>query len=139
MVPERPDLGRLTPQERAAQVSRAVAMNPAQAGTRQRHDRLSGPLVLDVRERTLLYLLATGLTDSSAARRLRVSPRTVTNVLRSLMDRLGVNNRYQLGLALGLAARSGVEPGWLQGAGTDFGRATGELLMCSDVFGSSEG
>jgi hypothetical protein len=32
---------------------------------------------------------------------LRISARSVTNTLRALMDRLGVDNRFQLGLALG--------------------------------------
>jgi DNA-binding NarL/FixJ family response regulator len=37
----------------------------------------------------------------SAAAELRISARTVTNIMRNLMDRLGVDNRFQLGLALG--------------------------------------
>ncbi|GGK16348.1 hypothetical protein GCM10010124_06170 [Pilimelia terevasa] len=57
---------------------------------------------LDARERALIRLLLDGHTDASAARRLCVSARTVTNILRSLMDRLGVNNRFQLGVAVGL-------------------------------------
>ena len=32
---------------------------------------------------------------------MRISARSVTNALRALMDRLGVDNRFQLGLALG--------------------------------------
>lgn len=61
----------------------------------------SPPLTLDDRERTLITLLAQGHTDVTAARELRISPRTVSNVLRSLMERAGVENRFQLGLALG--------------------------------------
>ncbi len=53
------------------------------------------------RERALVELLAAGHTDASAARRLGVSPRTVSYTLQSLMDRLQVENRFQLGLALG--------------------------------------
>lgn len=53
------------------------------------------------RDRALLALLAQGYTDANAARKLRVSPRTITNVVRSLMDQIGVDNRFQLGLALG--------------------------------------
>jgi DNA-binding CsgD family transcriptional regulator len=56
---------------------------------------------LDPREHALTALLARGHTDASAARELRISARTVTTVIRSLMDRLGVENRFQLGLALG--------------------------------------
>jgi DNA-binding CsgD family transcriptional regulator len=59
-------------------------------------------LILDVRERALVALLVAGCTDASAGRRLQVSRRTVSNMLRSLMDRFGVTNRFQLGLALGM-------------------------------------
>ncbi|GAA4452115.1 LuxR C-terminal-related transcriptional regulator [Phytohabitans houttuyneae] len=63
---------------------------------------------LDPREHLLVGLLAQGHTDVSAARELRVSTRTVSTIVRSLMDRLGVDNRFQLGVALG--ARHLVEP-----------------------------
>ena len=62
-------------------------------------------LSLDERQRRLVSLLLAGHTDSSAASRLGVSPRTVTNILRLLMDRLGVQNRFQLGVALGNGMR----------------------------------
>jgi len=64
--------------------------DPAQAG-----------VVFTAREKALVELLAAGHTDASAARRLGVSPRTVSYTLQSLMDRLAVENRFQLGLALG--------------------------------------
>jgi DNA-binding NarL/FixJ family response regulator len=70
---------------------------------------VAAPVTLDLRERTLLCLLVAGHTDTSAARRLHVSPRTVTYMVRALMDRLGVDNRFQLGVAIGL--RSGQAPG----------------------------
>jgi DNA-binding NarL/FixJ family response regulator len=57
---------------------------------------------LAARERALVDLLAQGHTDSSAARELRISARTVSTIVRSLMDRCGVDNRFQLGLALGV-------------------------------------
>ena len=57
---------------------------------------------LSDRERELISLLAAGHTDVSAAEQLNISARSVTNILRNLMDRLGVENRFQLGLALGL-------------------------------------
>jgi DNA-binding CsgD family transcriptional regulator len=60
-------------------------------------------VVLSSREHALLGLLAAGLTDAAAARRLRISPRSVTTAMRGLMDRLGAQNRFQLGLALGVA------------------------------------
>ncbi|AGL14278.1 helix-turn-helix transcriptional regulator [Actinoplanes sp. N902-109] len=66
-----------------------------------RHRVGVAPIELSDRERTLITLLAAGHTDHSAAQRLRVSARTVTAILRSLMDRLTVENRFQLGLALG--------------------------------------
>jgi DNA-binding CsgD family transcriptional regulator len=58
-------------------------------------------IALNPREEALVTLLTKGHTDASAARHLRVSPRTVTAILRGLMDRLGAENRFQLGLALG--------------------------------------
>jgi DNA-binding NarL/FixJ family response regulator len=62
------------------------------------------PIALDRRQRALLCLLVAGYTDASVARRLRVSPRTVTYLVRALMDELGVANRFQLGIVLGLRA-----------------------------------
>lgn len=59
------------------------------------------PILLSDREQALISLLALGHTDLSAAAELRISSRSVTNVLRRVMDRLGVENRFQLGLALG--------------------------------------
>ncbi|MGN9913569.1 LuxR C-terminal-related transcriptional regulator [Phytohabitans sp. LJ34] len=56
---------------------------------------------LSPREYTLITLLANGHTDASAARELHISTRSVSNILRGLMDRLGVDNRFQLGLTLG--------------------------------------
>lgn len=53
------------------------------------------------RERALISLLTAGHSDAGAARGLGVSPRTVSSILRSLMDRLGVGNRFQLGVAVG--------------------------------------
>ena len=58
-------------------------------------------LNLTARERSLIHLLALGHTDATAARELQISPRSVSNILRALMDQLGVENRFQLGLALG--------------------------------------
>lgn len=77
------------------------------------------PIELAARERALVDLLALGHTDVTAAAHLRISARSVTNTLRRLMDRLGVDNRFQLGLALGamraarppvLAAEPGSDP-----------------------------
>jgi LuxR family transcriptional regulator, transcriptional regulator of spore coat protein len=67
-------------------------------------------ITLVERERELIALLAQGHTDVTAAEHLGISPRSVTNILRSLMDRLGVENRFQLGLALGFL-RTAYAPG----------------------------
>ncbi|MFJ3446401.1 helix-turn-helix transcriptional regulator [Streptomyces sp. NPDC086081] len=65
---------------------------------------------LDERQRKLVALLLAGHTDASAAGRLGISPRTVTNILRALMDRWGVDNRFQLGVALGSRMRAPDRP-----------------------------
>jgi LuxR family transcriptional regulator, transcriptional regulator of spore coat protein len=67
-------------------------------------------ITLSDRERELISLLARGHTDVSAAEHLGISARSVTNILRSLMDRLGVENRFQLGLALGFLRKATVQP-----------------------------
>jgi DNA-binding CsgD family transcriptional regulator len=61
-----------------------------------------GPsIALTPRERAIVELLAQGHTDETAARELDLSRRTVGYALGGLMSRLGVDNRFQLGLALG--------------------------------------
>lgn len=66
-------------------------------------------ITLTEREQALVELLAAGLTDPAASRRLGISSRTIGYTMRALMDRLGVENRFQLGLALG--ARRIYQPG----------------------------
>ncbi len=61
------------------------------------------PIELSNREQVLVRLLAMGHTDQSAALELRLSVRTVAYTMRHLMDRLGVENRFQLALLLGAA------------------------------------
>jgi DNA-binding CsgD family transcriptional regulator/predicted DNA-binding transcriptional regulator len=62
-----------------------------------------GPsIALTPRERAIVELLAQGHTDETAARELDLSRRTVGYALGGLMSRLGVDNRFQLGLALGV-------------------------------------
>jgi DNA-binding CsgD family transcriptional regulator len=58
-------------------------------------------IVLTPREKAVIALLAEGHTDDTAAQRLGMSRRSITYALRGLMDRIGVENRFQLGLALG--------------------------------------
>jgi DNA-binding CsgD family transcriptional regulator/sugar-specific transcriptional regulator TrmB len=67
------------------------------------HRRAAPPIVLSHREKAIVALLAAGLTEEAAAGRLGISRRTVTYALTALMDRLGVDNRFQLALLLGAA------------------------------------
>jgi len=68
-------------------------------------------LSLTPRERALIGLLVTGHTDAMAARELHISERSVTSIMRSLMDRVGVSNRFQLGVALGTLRIAPAPPG----------------------------
>ena len=61
------------------------------------------PVELTDRERAIVRLLVEGHTDGVVAERLGISPRTIAYTMRALMDRLGVENRFQLGLILGAA------------------------------------
>lgn len=58
-------------------------------------------MVLTPREQALVALLAGGASDQSAADQLGVSRRTVVYTLTGLMQRYGVENRFQLALVLG--------------------------------------
>lgn len=59
------------------------------------------PFSLAPREQAVVAALVRGCTDASTARELRISERSVSTIVRSLMDRLNVDNRFQLGVALG--------------------------------------
>jgi DNA-binding CsgD family transcriptional regulator len=61
------------------------------------------PITLTPREQALVALLSAGHTDVSAANELKLSVRTVAYTMREMMDRLGVENRFQLALLLGAA------------------------------------
>jgi DNA-binding CsgD family transcriptional regulator len=69
------------------------------AGTR--HRGAGSRMELTARERAIVTLLAQGHTDTSASAQLGLSVRTIAYTLRGLMDRYGVQNRFQLGLLLG--------------------------------------
>jgi DNA-binding CsgD family transcriptional regulator len=60
----------------------------------------SAEVHLTARELAVVRLHMTGLTDAAAAGELGLSERTVAYTMRGLMDRFGVTNRFQLGLAL---------------------------------------
>jgi DNA-binding CsgD family transcriptional regulator len=62
---------------------------------------LANTVQLTPREQAIVALLAAGHTDSSASAKLGLSLRTVGYAIRALMDRYGVENRFQLGLLLG--------------------------------------
>ncbi|WP_162908135.1 helix-turn-helix transcriptional regulator [Allorhizocola rhizosphaerae] len=66
-------------------------------------------LVMTPRERAIVTLLAEGYTDTAVAQQLGLGQRTIAYSLRALMDRLGVENRFQLGLVLG-AAKAAAPP-----------------------------
>lgn len=51
-------------------------------------------------ERALLSLLAQGLTDEVAARRLGISLRTTRRMMAGIMERLGAHSRFQAGMQL---------------------------------------
>ena len=67
------------------------------------------PIMLTPREKAIVALLAEGHPDTVVAQRLGLGQRTIAYSLRALMDRLGVDNRFQLGLALG-AAKAAAPP-----------------------------
>ncbi|WP_033343204.1 helix-turn-helix transcriptional regulator [Catenuloplanes japonicus] len=60
-------------------------------------------IMLSIREQAIIALLSDGHSEASAAAELGLSRRTVVYTLRALMDRLGVDNRFQLALLLGAA------------------------------------
>ncbi|GAA4833295.1 LuxR C-terminal-related transcriptional regulator [Kitasatospora terrestris] len=57
-------------------------------------------------ERELLRLLGTGLTDDAASQRLGVSPRTVSRLMSSIMERLDAASRFEAGI-------KAAQRGWL--------------------------
>lgn len=79
------------------------AHDPRQAGVPN--------IVLTSRERALVALLAAGHTDQLAARELNLSRRTIVATVSALMDRLGLENRFQLGLVLGASANCPIPTG----------------------------
>nr|WP_042372525.1 helix-turn-helix transcriptional regulator [Streptacidiphilus neutrinimicus] len=61
---------------------------------------------LTAAERELLTLLATGMTDEAAAKRLGIGLRTVRRQMAALMERLGASSRFEAGL-------KAAQRGWL--------------------------
>ena len=63
------------------------------AGQRTTRVHTEGPLALTARETEVLALLAQGLPNKSVAKRLGISPKTVSNHLERVYTKLGVTNR----------------------------------------------
>lgn len=72
-------------------------------GSRTTEDLVTGLSALD---RRLLTLLATGLTDDAAGKRLGVSARTVRRQMSALMERLNATSRFEAGI-------KAAQRGWL--------------------------
>jgi DNA-binding CsgD family transcriptional regulator len=66
--------------------------------------------VLTTRENAIIALLAAGHSEEATATELGISRRTVIYALRGLMDRIGVDNRFQLALILGAHGTAPLSP-----------------------------
>jgi DNA-binding NarL/FixJ family response regulator len=84
--------------------SRALVL--AISATVEQAWRLGSPLhravqdsPLDDRDQQILTLLAAGASDTTIARQIGISQRTVERRMRALMDRLGARTRFQAGIA----------------------------------------
>jgi DNA-binding CsgD family transcriptional regulator len=95
------DRGYLEVTDEAVVAQLAALFDREWAAAGKSEERRMRQVLLTERERALVALLVRGHTDSSAARQLGVSRRTVSTTVSDLMDKLGVCNRFQLGVALG--------------------------------------
>jgi DNA-binding CsgD family transcriptional regulator/sugar-specific transcriptional regulator TrmB len=80
------------------------------AGARDPYRPEVAAINLSPREQIIVQRLSSGHSEAEIALALGLSRRTVVYTLRALMDRLGVDNRFQLALVLG-AARAVPLPG----------------------------
>ncbi|MEV5961274.1 helix-turn-helix transcriptional regulator [Kribbella sp. NPDC051952] len=85
---------------------RAVAVEVPASGIRRTPGRQGG-----VDDERLIALLLAGLTDQAIARQLGVSQRTAHRRIGSLIDRLGVETRFQAGVRAALRVRNPDRPG----------------------------
>lgn len=65
----------------------------------------TGSELLEPRDRQIVRLMASGISDLAIARQVGVSPRTVERRVRTVMDRLNASTRFQAGV---LAAKNGL-------------------------------
>jgi DNA-binding NarL/FixJ family response regulator len=92
-------LGLVVVDRAVALVATFAASTPAPTGNTNARDRLGE------RQAQTLALLAAGASDSTIARQMGVSQRTVERHVRQIMDTLGVTTRFQAGVH---AARRGL-------------------------------
>lgn len=70
---------------------------------------LSLPSHLTMRQRQLIGLMCEGITDSEIARRMHLSDRQVRREVSTLLTEFKCRNRFQLGVATGIALATGQE------------------------------
>jgi DNA-binding CsgD family transcriptional regulator len=73
------------------------------------------PTSLTPREQAIVGLLAAGATDAAVAAKLNISMRTIAYTLRDVMERHGVQTRFQLGLVLGSQSVQNVSDNGING------------------------
>lgn len=114
-IPERPQAALRITKPAIVAVLRAVFENSWDTAT-----PLDAPISADERtglapgEQALLRLMAAGMTDEAAAKRLGVSLRTVRRQIQGLMTRLQATSRFQAG-------HNAAQRGWLSGVADSAG------------------
>lgn len=98
----------------AIEIADALAVYRLWTNGRDLRRKGAPPIVLSPPERTLVALLTEGHSDQEAAAVLGLSRRTIVYTLRALMDRLGVENRFQLALVLGATGSTPLPETYLQ-------------------------
>ena len=79
-----------------AQVRAQLGMAPAEAAS-----AVTGPAALTPREREVAVLVSDGLTNTELARRLYISPKTAAVHVSSILRKLGVSSRTEVGDLVG--------------------------------------